>query len=65
MIFATKIYLLTKRQSSVITAIFMSMKCNDISASEYKELENEHDDVPWFCKKCTTEMFPFGSLAND
>ena len=37
-------------------------KCN---ASEYTELENEPDDVSWFCKKCTTDMFPFGSLAND
>ena len=40
------------------------MKCNGISASEYKELEKE-PDVSWFCKKCTTDMFPFSSLAND
>ena len=44
---------------------YVHIKCNDISASEYKELENESDDVSWFCNKCTSDMFPFGSLAND
>ena len=44
---------------------YVHTKCNDISASEYTELENEPDDVSWFCKNCTTDMFPFGSLAND
>ena len=28
-------------------------------------LENETDDVPWFCGKCTEDMFPFGSLENE
>ncbi len=41
---------------------FVHMKCNDMSAAEYKQLENEPDDVPWFCKECTMDMFPFGSL---
>ena len=36
-----------------------------MSAAEYKQLENEPDDVPWFCKECTMAMFPFGSLKND
>ena len=44
---------------------YIHTKCNDISASEFKELENEPDDISWFCKKCTTVMFPFGSLTND
>ena len=44
---------------------YIHMKCNDISYSEYKELEKEPDDVSWFCTKCTLDMFPFGSLAND
>ena len=41
---------------------YVHMKCNGISASEYKELEKEPDDISWFCKKCTVDMFPFGSL---
>ena len=44
---------------------YVHLKCNGISASEYKELEKEPDDVSWFCKTCTTEMFPFGPLEND
>ena len=44
---------------------YVHMKCNGISASEYKELEKEPDDVSWFCKNCTMDMFPFGSLANE
>ena len=44
---------------------YVHMKCNDISAAEYKELENEPDDVPWFCKNCTMDMFPFGLLTNE
>ena len=39
--------------------------CNDISTSEYKELEKELDEVSWFCEKCTTDMFPSGSLPNE
>ena len=43
---------------------FVHIKCNNITASEYLKLEKEPDDVPWFCKLCIKEMFPFGSLAN-
>ena len=41
------------------------IKCNNISISEYFKLENESNDVPWFCLKCTAVMFPFGSLDDD
>ena len=44
---------------------FVHIKCNNITASEYKKLEKEPDDVPWFCKLCIKDMFPFGSLANE
>ena len=44
---------------------YVHSKCNGVSASEDKELENEPDDVSWFCKTCTTEMFLFGKLEND
>ena len=44
---------------------YVHLKCNGISASEYKELEKEPDNVSWFCKRCTVQMFPFGSLSND
>lgn len=44
---------------------FVHIKCNNITASEYKQLEKEPDDVHWFCKLCITEMFPFGLLANE
>ena len=44
---------------------WVPIKCNAISSSEYKELQKEPDDVPWFCLKCTQIMFPFGQLDND
>ena len=43
---------------------WVHIKCNNISVSEYVQLQNEPDDVPWFCKKCTMDMFPFGLLTN-
>ena len=45
--------------------LWVHIKCNNISNSEYEELQNEADDVPWFCLKCTLIMFPFGQLDND
>ena len=44
---------------------YVHVKCNDISASEFKELQKEPDDIAWFCKQCTTELFPFGSLNSN
>ena len=44
---------------------WVHIKCNNISVSEYVQLQNEPDDVPWFCKKCTMDMFPFGLLTNE
>ena len=44
---------------------YVHMKCNDISAAEYKTLEKEYDDVSWCCKKCTIVMFPFGLLTKE
>ena len=44
---------------------WVHIRCNNISNSEYEELQKEPDDVLWFCLKCTTVMFPFGSLDNE
>ena len=44
---------------------FVHIKCNNITATEYKKLEKEPDDVPWFCKLCIKDMFPFSSLTNE
>ena len=44
---------------------YVHIKCDDISTAEYQELEKEPDEVSWFCKKCTINMFPFGSLPNE
>ena len=41
------------------------IKCNNITATEYKKLEKEPDDVPWFRKLCINDMFPFSSLTNE
>ena len=43
---------------------YVHTKCNNTSPSEYRELEKE-PDVCWFCKKCTKDIFPFGSLTNE
>ena len=44
---------------------WVHIKCNNISLTEYKVLQEEPDDVPWFCLKCTMVMFPFGQLENE
>ena len=44
--------------------LFVHIKCNGISTSEYRELENE-PDVHWFCKLCIQDVFTFGSLGNE
>ena len=44
---------------------WVHIKCNDISVSEYVELQNEPDDIPWFCLKCTEILFPFGSMVDE
>ena len=41
------------------------MKYSDMSVAEYKELEKEPGDVSWFCKRCTMDMFPFGTISNE
>ena len=56
------------RQKSVFCNncnFWVHVKCNNISNSEYVELQNEADDVPWFCLQCTKIMFPFGQLDDD
>ena len=45
--------------------LWVHIKCNNISNSEYLEFQNEADDVLWFCLQCTKIMFPFGQLDND
>ena len=40
-------------------------KFNNISNFEYKDLQKEPDDIPWFRLKCTKIMFPFGQLDNN
>ena len=44
---------------------WVHIRCNNISNSEYKELQKEPGNVPWFCLNCTADMFPFGSLDNE
>ena len=43
---------------------YIHIKCNGISAAEYKQLEKDPDDVSWFCKSCIKDLLPFGSLTN-
>ena len=42
--------------------------CNGISKSEYGELVEEDDDVPWYCMPClvlkSAEIFPFGLFSK-
>ena len=40
----------------------MHVKCNNLNFLDYQYL-NGNDD-PWFCLKCNTELFPFGTLIN-
>ena len=44
---------------------WIHIKCNNISNTEYRDLQKEADDIPWFCLKCTEVMFPFGQLENE
>ena len=45
--------------------LWVHLKCNNISIPEYNKLQDEADDVPWFCLNCTKIMFPFGQLDNE
>lgn len=45
--------------------LWFHIKCNNISISDYHELEKENDNISWFYLKCTPVMFPFGTLDND
>ena len=45
--------------------LWVHIRCNEISVSEYNKLVNECDDIPWFCLSCTKTMFPFGSLEKE
>ena len=65
-VFATKLYLGAKRLFFCNKCNFyVHIKCNDISVSDYQRLEKEPNDVPWFCKHCIIDIFPFGSLMNE
>ena len=45
--------------------LWVHIRCNNTSNSEYNELQKEADDVPWFCLNCTIIILPFGQLDND
>ena len=45
--------------------LWVHIKCNNISNSQYLDFQNEADDVLWFCLQCTKIMFPFGQLDNE
>ena len=40
----------------------MHIKCNDLNYIDYKYLSENGD--PWFCPKCNSQLFPFGTLDN-
>ena len=42
--------------------LWVYIKCNNLNFLDYQYL-NENDDL-WFCLKCNTELFPFGTLNN-
>ena len=42
--------------------LWVNMKCNNLNFRDYQYL-NGNDD-PWFCLKCNSELFPFGTLNN-
>ena len=37
-------------------------KCNNLNYKDYKYLSGNDD--PWFCLKCNSLLFPFGTLDN-
>ena len=42
--------------------LWVYIKCSNLNFLDYQYL-NGNDD-PWFCLKCNTELFPFGTLNN-
>ena len=42
--------------------------CNGVKDKEYCELQEQDDDIPWFCLPCeiskNAELFPFGLESN-
>ena len=41
---------------------WVHIKCNNLNYVDNKYL-SENDD-PWFCLKCNSQLFPFGTLDN-
>ena len=42
--------------------LWVHIKCNNLNFINYQYL-NGNDD-PWYCLKCNTEFFPFGTLIK-
>ena len=42
--------------------LWVHIKCNNLNFIDYQYL-NGNDD-PWFCLKCNSEFYPFGTLNN-
>ena len=41
---------------------YVHIKFKDTSILDYRIYQAEPDNAVWFCKSCTTALFPFGTL---
>ena len=42
--------------------LWVHIKCNNLNYIDYKYLSGNCDH--WFCLKCNSQLFPFGTLGN-
>ena len=42
--------------------LWVHIKCNNLNYVDYKCFSGNGD--PWFCLKCNSQLFPFGTLDN-
>ena len=43
--------------------LWVHIKCNNLNYVDYTCLSGNGD--PWFCLKCNSQLFPFGTLDNE
>lgn len=43
---------------------WVHIKCNSLTHKDYLCYQTTGSVIPWFCKKCLAELFPYSDLEN-
>lgn len=47
-----------------VCSCWIHLKCTNLNLQEYRELEDESDEIPWCCHECILDSVPFSSVSN-